>query len=40
MKEVKEAALDSGGGGRRVSAQRQDDATSLACMFDDSVEGL
>ena len=31
--------LDSGGGGRRVEVQRRDDATSLACKYDNMVLG-
>ncbi len=33
MKEVKEVKLDSGGGGRRVEVQCQDDATSLDVVW-------
>jgi hypothetical protein len=39
VKEVKEANLDSGGGGRRVEVQRQDNATSLACKYNNMVLG-
>ncbi len=37
VKEVKKPNLDSGGGGRRVEVQRQDDATSLACKYNNMV---
>ncbi len=39
VKEVEEANLDSGGGGRRVSVQCQDDATSLARKYNNMVLG-
>ena len=39
VKEVEEANLDSGGGGRRVDVRRQDEATSLARRYDAMVLG-
>ena len=39
VKELEEANLDSGGGGRRVEVRRQDDATSLARRYDAMVLG-
>jgi hypothetical protein len=39
VKEVKEANLDSVGGGRRVEVQRQDKATSLTCKYNNMVLG-
>jgi hypothetical protein len=39
VKEVEEATLYSGGGGRRVSAQHWDDATSLARKYNNMVLG-
>ncbi len=39
VKEVEEANLDSGGGGRRVEVQRLDEATSLACKYNNMVLG-
>ncbi len=39
VKEVKEANLDSGGGGRRVEVRRQDKATSLARKYNNMVLG-
>ncbi len=39
VKEVEEANLNSGGGRRRVNAQRWDNATSLACKYNNMVLG-
>jgi hypothetical protein len=39
VKEVEEANLDSGGGGRRVDVQHQDNATSLARRYNAMVHG-
>jgi hypothetical protein len=39
VKEVKEANPDSGGGGRRVEVQRQDNATSLVRKYNSMVLG-
>jgi hypothetical protein len=39
VKEVEEVNLDSGGGGRRVEVQCQDEANSLACKYNNMVLG-
>ncbi len=39
VKEVEEANLNSGGGRRRVNAQCWDNATSLACKYNNMVLG-